>query len=291
MSIDRASRRRFLQESIAGLGALALGGGPLAAASRQTPARELAAHFVPRVKRVIHIHLPGAPSQLELFDYNSMLEKLHGKPCPTSFLKGKTFLAVSPESQPRILGPQFRFAQHGECGAWVSELLPHFTKAVDEVAFLKAVKTDEFNHGPAELMMLCGHARVGRPTLGAWTVHSLGTENPNLPGYVVLTSGDPDGVLGREAYGAGFLPSANQGVRLRPTGDPVLNLSDPKGFTARDRQETVEAISRLNSINHAAFGDPEIQARIARYRLANRMQAAVPDAVDIRREPKHVHEL
>jgi uncharacterized protein (DUF1501 family) len=286
---EHPARRQFLQRSLAGLGSLALAGGALAA--REPSSRDIASHFVPRVKRVIHIHLAGGPSQLELFDYKPALEKYHGQPCPPSFLKGKTFLAVSPESQPRVLGPQFRFAQHGQSGAWVSELLPHFAKVVDEVTFLKAVKTDEFNHGPAELMMLSGHARVGRPTLGAWTVHALGTENPNLPGYVVLTSGNPDGVLGKEAYGAGFLPSANQGVRLRPTGDPVLNLSDPQGFSASDRQGTVEAISRLNATNHAAFGDPEILARIAQYRLANRMQAAVPEAVDIRREPRHVHDL
>jgi hypothetical protein len=281
---SRTSRRKFLQGSAAGLGSLALVGSP-------TWAAPSTAHFVPRVKRVIHINLPGGPSQLELFDYKPMLEKHHGQPCPTSFLKGKTFLAVSPESQPRVLGPQFRFARHGQSGAWVSELLPHFSKIVDDVTFLKAVKTDEFNHGPAELMMLCGHARAGRPTLGAWTVHALGTENQNLPGYVVLTSGDPAGVLGKDAYAAGFLPSANQGVRLRPTGDPVLNLSDPAGFTHDDRHASVEAIAKLNAINHAAFGDPEIQARIAQYRLANRMQAAVPEAVDIKREPQHVHDL
>jgi hypothetical protein len=145
--------------------------------------------------------------------------------------------------------------------------------------------------GAAAALQQDGHARAGRPTLGAWTVHALGTENRNLPGYVVLTSGDPAGVLGKDAYAAGFLPSANQGVRLRPTGDPVLNLSDPPGFTHSDRHASVEAIARLNAINHAAFGDPEIQARIAQYRLANRMQAAVPEAVDIRREPKHVHDL
>src|SRR6188768_3274494 len=262
------SRRQFLQSTAAGIGTIALANSPASAESSPT-------HFVPRVKRVIHIHLAGGPSQLELFDYKPTLEKLHGQPCPTSFLKGKTFLAVSPESQPRVLGPQFRFAQHGQSGAWVSELLPHFSKIVDDVTFLKAVKTDEFNHGPAELMMLCGHARVGRPTLGAWAVHALGTENQNLPGYVVLTSGDPAGVLGKDAYSAGFLPSANQGVRLRPTGDPVLNLSDPAGFTQSDRHASVEAIAKLNAINHAAFGDPEIQARIVQYRLANRMQAAV----------------
>ena len=298
MNKDSQSRRRFLRQTAAGLGALAIGGSMARNLwANSTPAERLAAsmqlvpHHVPRIKRVIHINLPGAPSQLELFDYKPMLEKLHGEACPESFLKGKVFLAVSPESRPRVLGPQFKFAQHGQSRAWVSELLPHFSKMVDDVTFLKAVKTDEFNHGPAELMMLCGHARAGRPTLGAWTVFALGTENQNLPGYVVLTSGDPNGVLAKDAYGAGFLPSANQGTRLRSSGDPVLNLSDPAGFTAAQREASVQAISSLNALNHGAFGDPEILGRIAQYQLANRMQAAVPEAVDIWREPKHVHEL
>lgn len=302
LSAPDQSRRRFLRESAAGLGAAALTASmaerlwaqpePLpAGAVRGSAAADLAPHFVPRVRRVIHINLPGGPSQLELFDYKPMLEKLHGQRCPASFLKGKTFLAVSPESQPWVLGPQFRFAQHGQSGAWVSELLPHFSKVVDDVTFLKAVATDEFNHGPAELMMLSGHARAGRPTLGAWTVFALGTENQNLPGYVVLTSGSPDGVLSKDAYGAGFLPSANQGVRLRSSGDPVLHLSNPQGITASERERSVAAINRINVIGHQDVGDPEILGRIAQYHLANRMQVAVPDAVDIWREPQHVHAL
>ena len=292
------SRRRFLRESIAGFGALAVAGSMsrdlwanAAPLERAAAGQDLLPHFAPRIKRVIHINLPGAPSQLELYDYKPMLEKLHGEACPDSFLKGKVFLAVSPESRPRCLGPQFKFAQHGQSGAWVSELLPHFSRVVDDVTFLKAVKTDEFNHGPAELMMLSGHARAGRPTLGAWSVFALGTENQNLPGYVVLTSGDTNGVLAKDAYGAGFLPSANQGVRLRASGDPVLNLSNPDGFTAADREASVAAINRLNALNHGAFGDPEILARISQYQLANRMQAAVPEAVDVWSEPQHVHAL
>jgi hypothetical protein len=295
------SRRRFLLQSSAGLGAAALfgsGAGTLWARSGAPAGQatsdglvELAPHYTPRVRRIIHINLPGGPSQLELFDYKPTLAKLHGQPCPPSFLKGKTFLAVSPESQPRVLGPQFKFAQHGQSGAWVSELLPHFSKVVDDVTFLKAVKTDEFNHGPAELVMLCGHARAGRPTLGAWTVFALGTENPNLPGYVVLNSGPTDGVLSKDAYGAGFLPSANQGVRLRSAGDAVLHLSDPQGITPADRARSVETINRINALDFEQVGDPETLGRIAQYQLAKRMQAAVPDAVDIWREPQHVHAL
>ena len=293
------TRREFLLRSSAGIGTAALFGSGSLVARAAGPADadlggrvgDLAPHFIPRVKRVIHINLPGGPSQLELFDYKPALEKYHGQPCPSSFLKGKTFLAVSPESQPRVLGPQFRFAQHGESGAWVSELLPHFSKVVDDVTFLKAVKTDEFNHGPAELVMLSGHARAGRPTLGAWTVFALGTENPNLPGYVVLNSGPTDGVLSKDAYGAGFLPSANQGVRMRSAGDAVLHLSDPKGISAGDRARSVDAIARINAVAYEKVGDPEILARVTQYQLATRMQSAVPDAVDIWREPSHVHAL
>lgn len=285
----RHTRRAFLGSVAAGAAGCLLGAIPESAppATLDPPGPS----FPPRARRIIYINLAGAPSNLELFDYKPLLTKLDGQPCPEHFFAGKTFLTVSAASRPELLGPQATFAQHGESGAWVSDRLPYFSKVVDEVAFLKAVHTEEFNHGPAELMMLCGHARAGRPTLGAWTVFGLGSDNPNLPSYVVLGSGDHGGVLGKDSYAAGFLPSAFQGVKLRSTGDPVLHLSNPSGVSVPMRQASIDVLSRMNAAAFQRSGDPEIPARTQQYEMAFRMQASVPDAVDIWSEPQHMHAL
>jgi hypothetical protein len=298
MATHRSTRRDFLGASLAGLGGLA-GGAALSSLARATSAAQTqlpaapgrAPHFVPRAKRVIYINLAGAPSNLELFDYKPLLATLDGKPCPEHFFRGKTFLTVSVASRPQILGPQAKFAQHGGSGAWVSDRLPYFSKVVDEVTFLKAVHTEEFNHGPAELMMLCGHSRAGRPTLGAWAVYALGADNENLPAYVVLGSGDHGGVLGKDSYGAGFLPSAFQGVKLRSAGDPVLHLSNPDGISRAMRRTSMDTLAQLNRDAYSASGDPEILARTQQYEMAYRMQTSVPDAVDIWSEPRYMHAL
>jgi hypothetical protein len=293
-AVHRSSRREFLTASLLGLGGLAhmnlLRAGDVEVMG-ESNASSPAPHFTPRARRVIYINLAGAPSNLELFDYKPLLATLDGKPCPEHFFKGKTFLTVSAASRPEILGPQAAFAQHGESGAWVSERLPFFSRVVDDVTFLKAVHTEEFNHGPAELMMLCGHARAGRPTFGAWTVFGLGSDNDTLPAYIVLGSGDHGGVLGKDSYGAGFLPASYQGVKLRPAGDPVLNLSNPRGMDDRARREAIATLARINQVSFEQYGDPEILARNAQYEMARRMQASVPDAVDIWSEPKHAHQL
>ena len=231
----------------------------------------------------------GAPSQLELFDYKPDLKRLDGQPCPQSFLEGKNFAFI--QGTPNMLGPQFPFKQHGASGAWVSDRLPHFSKVVDDVSFIKTLQTDQFNHGPAQLMVHSGQPRIGYPSIGSWATWGMGTENADLPGFVVLLSGGRIPRVGKALWGSGFLPSVYQGVQCRSHGDPVLNVSNPKGMTRDLRRQALDTIRYLNQQTHDEFGDPETLTRIAQYEMAFRMQMAVPDAMDIEKEPDNVHEL
>ncbi|RMG24370.1 MAG: DUF1501 domain-containing protein, partial [Bacteroidetes bacterium] len=192
---------------------------------------------------------------------------------------------------PQMLGPQASFGQYGQSGAYVSDLLPHFQQAVDEVTFLKAVYTDEFNHAPAQLFMHTGFPRQGRPSMGAWVTYGLGSENENLPGFIVLVSGQSAPSAGKSVWGSGFLPSVYQGVQCRSEGDPVLFVSDPRGVTRDIRRGSVETINAINRLQYQEVGDPEILSRIAQYELAFRMQMTVPEAMDISREPAYIHQL
>jgi hypothetical protein len=286
------TRRHFLRQGTLGVGAMALGGmlgcnGREATAAEQL--RSASPHFVPKAKRVLFLHMAGAPSQLELFDYKPVLQNLDGKACPPSLLEGKRFAFI--EGVPEMLGPQFSFAQYGQSESWVSELLPNFTQVVDDVAFLKAVQTDEFNHAPAQLFVHTGSPRIGRPGFGSWVTYGLGTENEDLPGYVVLVSGESQPSGGKSLWGSGFLPSEYQGVELRSQGDPVLYVSNPKGITRDVRKQ---ALKTINEINRQAFeeaGDPEILSRIAQYELAFKMQMTVPEATNIADEPEYIHKM
>jgi hypothetical protein len=232
------TRRHFLKESAMGLGALALGS-LLNSCGRNSsqhasnilfdPVNPLAPRppmFPGKAKSVIYLHMAGAPSQLELFDYKPDLVKLDGQDCPQSLMEGKRFAFI--RGKATLLGPQATFAPHGESGLWVSNYLPHFSTIVDDVAIIKSVTTDQFNHAPAQLFMHTGSPRLGRPSMGAWVTYGLGTENQNLPGYVVLTSGGNDPDAGKSAWGSGFLPSVYQGVQCRSEGDPVLFIKDPR---------------------------------------------------------------
>ncbi len=192
---------------------------------------------------------------------------------------------------PKLLGPQVAFKQYGQSGAWVSDHLPHFQKVVDEVSILKAVTTDQFNHAPAQLLMHTGTPRLGRPSMGSWVTYGLGTENANLPGFVVLTSGGKNPDAGKSVWGAGFLPSVYQGVQCRSEGDPVLFLKDPEGMDRDLRKASIDAINDVNRLTHEEFGDPEILSRISQYELAFRMQASVPDVMNIRNEPQYIHDM
>jgi len=231
------TRRHFLKESAMGLGALAMGSllsgcGKRSSAAAPSilfdPAHPLlpkSPPFAGKAKSVIYLHMAGAPSQLELFDYKPELMKMDGQNCPDSLLRGKQFAFI--RGVPKMLGPQAKFAQFGQSGTWLGDGMPHLTSVVDEITFLKGVTTDQFNHAPAQLLMHTGSARLGRPSMGSWVTYGLGTENQNLPGFVVLTSGGSFPDAGKSVWGSGFLPSVYQGVQCRSEGDPVLFINDP----------------------------------------------------------------
>lgn len=295
------SRRHFLRSCALGLGGMALNGllgcdapapasatGP-APAPASTPGLHAAMRFAPKAKRVIYLHMAGAPSQLEMFDYKPELERLHGQPCPESLIAGKRFAFI--QGIPEMLGPQATFARYGQSGATVSSLLPHFSEVVDEVAFLKAVHTEEFNHAPAQLMFQTGSPRPGRPSFGAWATYGLGSDNEDLPGFIVLGSGGRNPSGGKNLWSSGFLPSIHQGVQCRTSGDPILYLSDPDGMPRDLRGQSIAAINELNRRQNALNNDPETMTRIQQYEMAFRMQVSVPEVMDISKEPDYIHEL
>jgi hypothetical protein len=291
-ALNYLTRRHFLRECTTGMGMMALGS--MLGSCENTPLGQeesLAklAHILPKAKRVIYIHKAGSPSQLELFDYKPELVKWHGKDCPAELLKGKTFAFI--RGVPKMLGPQGKFNQFGQSGAWVSDYLPYFQNVVDEVCFLKAMHTDQFNHAPAQLFMQTGSARLGRPGMGAWAVYGLGSENANLPGFIVLTSGNkyPEG--GKSIWGSGFLPSIYQGVHCRSTGEPVLYVENPSQVSRENRRSTIDAINEINQREYEEYQDPEILTRISQYEMAFKMQASVPEVMDIRDEPEYIHNL
>lgn len=294
------TRRHFLKESAMGLGALAMGallggcGGKEESAAQTVfdAANPLAPKlplFPGKAKSVIYLHMAGAPSQLELFDYKPALMKLDGQDCPASLLEGKRFAFI--RGVPKMLGPQAVFKQRGQSGAWVSDHLPHLASVADEVSFLKAVTTDQFNHGPAQLLMHTGAPRLGRPSIGAWATYGLGTENQNLPGFVVLTSGGKFPDAGKSVWGSGFLPSVYQGVQCRSEGDPVLFIKDPEGMDRDLRKASIDAINEVNRQQYAEFQDPETLSRISQYEMAYRMQISVPEVMNINDEPQYIHDM
>jgi hypothetical protein len=295
------TRRHFLKESAMGLGALALGS-LLGCGEKKTvntgfnvafdSANPLAAKppmFPGKARAVIFIHMAGAPSQLELFSYKPELAKLDGLDCPQSLLEGKKFAFI--RGVPKMLGPQAAFKQYGESGLWLSENLPHLSTVADNMAMLHAVTTDQFNHAPAQLLLHTGSARQGRPSLGSWVTYGLGSENKNLPGFVVLTSGGNNPDAGKSVWGSGFLPSVYQGVQCRSKGDPVLFLKDPEGMSRDMRRASIDAINKLNEAAHKEYNDPEILSRIAQYEMAYKMQISVPDVMNIDDEPQYIKEM
>ena len=291
--IELETRRHFLKKCTSGLGALALGsliGCDLT--GRSGSADDIIKglpHFVPKAKRVIYLHMAGSPSQLELFDYKPILHKYDGKDCPAELLEGKRFAFI--QGTPKMLGPQYSFEQYGQSGAWVSDRLPHFTQAVDDVTFLKAMHTDEFNHAPAQLLLQTGSSRLGRPSMGSWVAYGLGSENKDLPSFLVLVSGGKTPSAGKSVWGSGFLPTVYQGVQCRSKGDPVLYLSNPDGMSGKVRRQTIDAINNINQQSYEEFGDPEILTRISQYEMAFKMQTSVPDAMDISKEPDYIHQM
>lgn len=293
------TRRHFLKESAMGLGGLALGALFGCKSNTQSvtqvafdPAHPLLPklpQFPGKAKSVIYLHMAGAPSQLELFDYKPELMKMDGQECPPSLLAGKRFAFI--RGVPKMLGPQAKFAQHGESRLWISENLPHFATIADEVSLLKAVTTDQFNHAPAQLLMHTGTPRLGRPSIGSWVTYGLGTENQNLPGFVVLTSGGRFPDAGKSVWGSGFLPSVYQGVQCRSEGDPVLFIKDPDGMDRDLRKASIDAINEVNQQSYQEYNDPEILSRISQYEMAYKMQISVPEVMNINNEPQYIHEM
>jgi hypothetical protein len=240
------------------------------------------------VKRVIYLHMSGGPPHLDLFDYKPELVKRDGQLAPDDFIKGRKFAFTT--GTPRLLGTKRTFSQHGRNGLWMSDAVPNFHGIADELCLVKSMYTDQFNHTPAELLLFTGSPRGGRPSMGSWVTYGLGSENENLPGFVVLISSGTQPSAGQSAWGTGFLPSVFQGVQCRSKGDPVLYVSDPPGMSRELRRRTLDALRELNEQQAVELGHPETVTRIAQYELAYRMQASVPDVMDISREPASVLE-
>jgi hypothetical protein len=280
--VTALTRRFFLKQSTACLGGMAMG--LLTGAAKGSEAV-----MKPRAKRVIYIHLAGAPSHLDLYDYKPELAKLDGQLCPDSFLKGKRFAFI--KGVPKMLGPQYSFAQYGQSGAWLGEPLVNLRSVVDDICFVKGFYTDQFNHAPAQLMLQTGSQIKGRPCFGSWVSYGLGTENADLPSFMVLTSGGRNPDAGKTVWGSGFLPSIHQGVQCQGHGEPILFADNPEGVTRADRRATLDAINELNRETEKEFGDPETLTRIGQYELAFRMQMSVPEATDVASEPAHIHEM
>jgi hypothetical protein len=289
------TRRHFLRNCPLGLAALWLGSRTHAstpANPSHDPAQPLRAnppHFPARAKRVIYLHMAGSPSQLELFDPKPDLARLDGRDCPPSFLAGKQFAFI--QGIPKMLGNQYPFQQHGQSGQWLSDRLPFLAKSADDLCIVKSMHTDQFNHGPAQLVMHTGTATPGAASFGAWSTYGLGSENDNLPGFIVLTSGGKNPDAGKSVWGSGYLPGVFQGVQCRSSGEPVLFLKDPKGIDRQLRRLSLDALATINARTAAETGDPETMTRIAQYEMAFRMQLAATDAFDLSTEPKEVHDL
>lgn len=295
---DRAllnTRRQFLAGNAGLLGSLWLAGQEGRASSQPLaidPARPLAPrepHFAPKVRNVIHLHMAGAPSQLELFDHKPELARFDGQETPASLLEGKRFAFI--QGVPRLLGPVYPFTRHGESGQWLSDRLPQLATQADRLCFIKSMVTDQFNHGPAQLLMHTGSQNPGLPCAGAWATYGLGSPNQNLPGFIVLTSGGKLPDAGKTVWGSGYLPSVFQGVQCRSEGDPVLFLANPAGVSRDLRRSMLDAIEAINQETAVEFGDPETVTRVAQYELAFRMQTEAAEAFAIGQETAETHAL
>jgi uncharacterized protein (DUF1501 family) len=287
------TRRHFFSNCGVGLGKIALASlltGRATAESGRTagPLDPKPPHFPAKAKAVIHLFMAGAPSQLDLFDYKPALTKLEGKPLPPSVIGGQRYAFIRPDAA--VLGPQFKFAKHGQCGAELSELLPHLAKVVDDICLVKSVTTDQFNHAPAQIFFNTGFSQPGRPSFGSWVTYGLGSEANDLPAFVVMSTGA--GISGGAAnWSSGFLPTVYAGVRFRNQGDPILNLTNPPGVDANLQRETLDLIGELNRMRLAGVGDPEIATRIENYEMAAKLQTSAPDLMNLKEETKETLEL
>ncbi len=295
------TRRWFFEQCRVGVGGMALAHllglsaagaetkSSSTAASGSNPLAAKAPHFPGKAKRVVYLFMAGAPSHLELLDYKPQLAKFDGQLPPPDLLKGYRAAFINPSS--KLLGPKFKFAKHGQSGAEVSELLPHLAGVVDDIAIVKSLVTDAFNHAPGQIMMNTGSQQFGRPSMGAWVTYGLGSESQDLPGYVVLQSGTKGTSGGASNWGCGFLPTVYQGVPFRGSGDPVLFLSNPAGIDAEVQRDSLDVLRRLNQKRLDVVGDPEIATRINSFELAYRMQTSAPELMNIAQESKEVLDM
>lgn len=241
-------------------------------------------HFAPKAKRVIYLHLTGSPPHLDLWDHKPELVKRDGQECPDEYIKGKKFAFTS--GTPKLMGSPRTFKQYGKNGLWMSDAIPHLHGVADDLCIINSMTTDHFNHAPAELFVHTGFQQPGRPAFGAWTTYGLGSENQNLPGYVVLISSGVQPNGGKSSFGSGFIPSVHQGVQCRSKGDPVLYVTDPPGMDRSLRRSSLDTLRDLNEAAAKDFAHPETLTRMAQYELAFRMQMSVPEVMDISKESK-----
>ncbi len=286
-NIQHLTRRHFLNNAgQISLGALAMESflrrDAVAAPGATDPLAPRKPHYGAKVKRVVYLHMSGGPPHLDLFDYKPELVRLNGQDAPESFIKGKRFAFTT--GVPKLMGTPRTFKQYGKSGIWLSDAVPNFQGIADDVCVVKSMFTEQFNHAPAELLLFTGSAVQGRPSMGSWVTYGLGTENENLPGFVVLISSGTQPSAGQSAWGSGFLPSVFQGVQCRSKGDPVLYVSDPPGMDRSLRRKTLDAMRDLNELQEKELGNPETATRIAQYELAFRMQTSVPEVMDITKE-------
>ena len=293
---ENLSRRFFLQDMALGLGSVALGsllqsaafGKGSASTKSNENIRTVLPHFAPRAKHVIFMFMAGGPSQLDLFDAKPTLVKYEGQQVPDEVLKGADLPFI--ERDAALMASPFKFSQHGQSGTSLSELLPRLGKVVDDIALVRSVHTDAFNHAPAQIFLSTGNLQLGRPSMGAWVNYGLGSESSDLPAYVVLNSAG--GLSGGAAcWGNGFLPSVYQGVQFRSQGDAILFVSNPAGHDRRRQREAIDVINKLNQQHEQVVGDPEIASRIAAYEMAFRMQASAPELIDLNQESPETLEL
>ncbi len=288
------TRRWFFKECGVGLGTMALAhllnaDRAIAAESGTNPLAPRGPQFTAKAKRVVYLFMAGAPSHLELFDNKPQLAKFDGTLPPPDLIKGYRAAFINPSS--RFLGPKFKFARHGQCGAEISEQLPQLATVADDIAIVKSMATDAFNHAPAQILMNTGFQQFGRPSIGSWVTYGLGSESQDLPGFVVFSTGSKGPSGGNSNWGSGFLPTVYQGVQFRAGSEPVLYLSSPKGVDAQLQRDSLDAVRELNQMRLDEVGDPEIATRINSYEMAFRMQLHAPEVMDISREPKEMLDL
>src|SRR5579885_1795591 len=292
------TRRHFFKDCAIGLGSMALTsllneGRAAPAPQFLNPLASRQPHFTAKAKAVIYLFMAGGPSQLELFDFKPRLVQYDGKPMPDEFIKGKrfAFMDTFTKEHPKCLGTRRKFARHGQAGTYVSECLPHLAGVVDDLAVVRSVQTNVFNHAPAKFFMNTGSPQTGRPSMGAWVTYGIGSESQSLPGFVVLQSGPRGPRGGAPLWGSGFLPTAFQGVPFRSGGEPILNLTSPRGVTPGRQKEVLDAVRDLNADRLDVTGDPEIATRIASYEMAYRMQTSAPELIDLSGETKQTLEM